>query len=57
MTGTTAAPNNKAIAFGNRPARELAGAAKKATVRKKAKKAISRGMISERAAAKHLAGL
>lgn len=55
MADTTAAPNNKAIAFKAKPQRELAGAAKKATVRKKAKKAISRGMISEKAAAKHLA--
>lgn len=57
MTNTTAAPNNKAVAFKAKPMREPSGAAKKSVVRKKAKKAISRGMISERAAAKHLADL
>lgn len=57
MADTTAAPNNKPVAFKAKPMREVSGAAKKSVVRKKAKKAISRGMISERAAAKHLADL
>ena len=57
MADTTAAPNNKAIAFKGKPIRELAGAAKTSTVRKKAKKAIRRGMISEKAAARHLSDL
>lgn len=57
MADTAAAPNNKPVAFKAKPMREVSGAAKKSVVRKKAKKAISRGMISERAAAKHLADL
>lgn len=54
MAETTIAPNNKAVAFGVKPARELGGAAKKSVVRKKAKRAIKRGIISEKAAKKHL---
>lgn len=56
MADTIAAPNNKAVQFAaNKPQRELAGAAKKSLTRKVAKRAIKRGMISEKAANKHLA--
>ena len=61
MADTTLAPNNKAIAFGDEPEREPAGVANAAPikkpskhVRKTAKRAIKRGMISEKAAKKHL---
>lgn len=57
MADTVAAPNNKAVAFKGKPMREPSGAAKKSMVRKKAKKAITRGMISEKAAARHLSDL
>jgi hypothetical protein len=55
MADTTAAPNNKPVAFKAKPIREPSGAAKKSVIRKTAKGAIKRGMISEKAAAKHLA--
>lgn len=57
MAETPVAPNNKAVAFRGKPAREIAGAAKKSVTRKRAKKAIQRGMISEKAAKKHLGEL
>ena len=60
MADTTTAPNNKATAFRGKPDREPAGVTntapmkvKKAT-RKKASRAIKRGMISEKAAKRHL---
>jgi hypothetical protein len=54
MADTTTAPNNKPVAFKGKVTRELAGAAKKSVTRKRAKKAIQRGMISEKAAKRHL---
>lgn len=59
MAQTPVAPNNKAISFGTKPEREIAGhkisgAAKKSSIRKTAKRAMKRGMISPKAAAKHL---
>jgi hypothetical protein len=54
MAETTSAPNNKPVAFKGAVTREPSGAAKKAVVRKKAKSAMKRGMISEKAAARHL---
>jgi hypothetical protein len=57
MANTVSAPNNKTVAFKGKPMRELSGAAKKSTVRKRAKKAVARGMISEKAAARHLPDL
>lgn len=57
MADTTSAPPNKAIAYQGKPAREPAGAAKKSITRKKAKSAIKRGMISEKAAKRHLGDL
>lgn len=54
MADTTTAPNNKPVAFRGKPQRELAGAAKKSVTRKTAKRAIKRGMISEKAAKRHL---
>lgn len=68
MAESTTAPNNKPVTFGAKVVREPAGvtdaapmkprapsgAAKKAVVRKKAKGAIKRGMISEKAAKRHL---
>lgn len=63
MAETTNAPNNKPVAFGAKPDREMAGemakprnpAVKKLSPRgrKKAKSAIKRGMISEKAAKRH----
>lgn len=54
MADTAVAPNNKAVAFKGKVDRELAGAAKKSVTRKVAKKAIKRGLISEKAAKRHL---
>ena len=61
MAETTSAPNNKPVTFkGDRTDREPAGVANTAPMkpakgmRKKAKSAIKRGMISPKAAAKHL---
>lgn len=72
MADTTAAPNNKPVAFGakatrekagaadadmaasTKPPRAVSGAAKTSAIRKTAKGAIKRGMISEKAAHKHL---
>lgn len=63
MAETTLAPNNKAVDFGAKvdaepagvpKAREPSGAAKSASIRKKAKGAINKGMISEKAAKKFL---
>lgn len=57
MAETPTAPNNKAVAFKGKPMREPAGAVKKAVTRKRAKSAIKRGMISPKAAARHLKDL
>lgn len=57
MAETAAAPNNKAISFKAKPGREPSGAAKKSMVRKRAKKAVTRGLISEKAARRHLPDL
>jgi hypothetical protein len=63
MAETTTAPNNKPVAFGQKVTREPSGiakvrapsgAAKSAVIRKKAKGAINKGMISEKAAKKYL---
>lgn len=63
MAETTSAPNNKPVAFGAKAASEPSGvakprapsgAAKSAVIRKKAKGAINRGMISEKAAKRYL---
>lgn len=54
MADTTTAPNNKPVDFGDKVTREVSGAAKKSVVRKGAKRAIKRGMISEKAAKRHL---
>lgn len=63
MAETTPAPNNKPVDFGKEVSREPAGAAKlrepsgaakSASIRKKAKGAINKGMISEKAAKKFL---
>lgn len=62
MADTNAAPNNKPVAFGNEVGREPAGIANAAPMkpskhqRKTAKRAIRKGMISEKAAKKHLGG-
>jgi hypothetical protein len=60
MADSTAAPNNKAVAFRGKPEREPAGVSNAAPMkppkskRKQAKRAIKRGMISEKAAKRHL---
>ena len=63
MANTPIAPNNKAVTFRGKPEREPAGVtdtapmkAKKPSkgLRKSAKGAIKRGMISEKAAKRHL---
>jgi len=60
MADTTAAPNNKALAYKGKPEREPAGVQNTAPMkppkakRKTAKRAIKRGMISEKAAKRHL---
>ncbi len=57
MAETTAAPANKAVAYQGKPLRAPSGAAKKSVVRKKAKSAINRGLVSEKAARRHLGDL
>lgn len=62
MAETTAAPNNKPVSFGAKTEREPAGVTNAAPMKKKpskqfrksAKGAIKRGMISEKAAKRHL---
>lgn len=54
MAETPVAPNNKSVAFRGKPMREPAGAAKTSVQRVRAKRAIKRGAISEKAAKKHL---
>ena len=68
MADTSAAPNNKPVKFGAKAGREMAGTRMNAedqpvdgkppkpakAARKKAKSAIKRGMISPKAAARHL---
>lgn len=54
MANTTTAPANKAVTYQGKPVREPSGAAKKAVTRKRAKRAIKVGMISEKAAKRHL---
>jgi hypothetical protein len=50
MAETTPAPNNKQVAFKGKPMREMK------RVKKNASRAVKRGMISEKAAKKHLKG-
>lgn len=62
MADSTTAPNNKPVSFGvKKPAREPAGITNAAPIkkpskalRKNANRAIKRGMISPKAAKKHL---
>lgn len=54
MAATTTAPNNKSVAYKGKPMREPSGAAKKSVTKKRAKSAINRGLISEKAAKRHL---
>jgi hypothetical protein len=61
MAETAPAPNNKAVSFGaKKPAHEPAGVDNAAPIkppkakRKQAKRAVARGMISEKAAKRHL---
>lgn len=54
MADTTTAPANKAIAYSGKP---KAPRKNKAVTRKKAESAINRGMISEKAAKRHLGDL
>jgi hypothetical protein len=69
MAETPIAPNNKPVTFGAKPGREMAdtrvnaedrpvdGKPKKPKIRKAAKGAIKRGMISEKAAKRHFGGV
>lgn len=58
MAETPVAPNNKPVAFGTKPEREPSTVAakpkKSKALRKRASGAIKRGMISEKAAKRHL---
>jgi hypothetical protein len=55
MAETTAAPNNKPVNFGRKTEGEAVAKPKMAkATRKKASRAIKRGMISEKAAKRHL---
>ena len=54
MAATLAAPNNKSVTYRAKPVREPSGAVKQAVTRKKAKGAMKRGLISEKAAKRHL---
>lgn len=53
MAGTTSAPANRAIAYQGKPSGNRKN---KAVTRKAAKSAINRGLISEKAAKRHLDG-
>jgi hypothetical protein len=57
MADTTSAPNNKPVTFRGKPEREASTPARpkisKAT-KKRAKGAINRGLVSEKAAKRHL---
>lgn len=62
MAETTTAPANKTIKYGGgrrqgKTLRAPSGAAKKSVIRKKAKSAINRGLVSEKAAKRHLGDL
>lgn len=54
MAETVAAPNNKAVAFKGKPVREMSGTSKSKAVQHKASRAIKRGLVSEKAAKRHL---
>jgi hypothetical protein len=57
MAETSVAANNKPVSFGVKPMHEIAGVKKAKpmkAVRKTAKGAMKRGLISEKAAARHL---
>lgn len=54
MADTAIAANNKSVAYGTKLVREPSGAAKKWVMRKNAKRSINRGLVSEKAAARHL---
>lgn len=56
MSETSASPNNKSIAFGRKGEREMTKQKKRFSpqLRQTAKHAIKRGMISAKAAKKHL---
>jgi hypothetical protein len=51
MSDTTSAPANKAVAYQGKP---KAARNSKAVMRKAAKSAIKRGLVSEKAAKRHL---
>ncbi len=64
MADTTTATNNKPVSFGVKTEREPAGVDNtapmkmpKKAVRKNAKSAMKRGLISEKAAKRHLSGV
>lgn len=64
MAETTVAANNKPVTFGAKPDREPAGLTNAAPMKKTSKKfrkmakgAIKRGMISPKAAKRHLGGV
>ena len=54
MADTSVAPNNKSVQFGTKVGREPAGVKPAKGLRKKASKAFKRGLISEKAAKRHL---
>lgn len=54
MAETTASPANKAVTYQGKPEREHIRAPKKVSVKKAAKRAIKRGLVSEKAAKRHL---
>lgn len=53
MADTTTQPNNKAVAFKGKPHREYVRKGEMSTKRA-ARRALKRGLISEKAAKKHL---
>jgi hypothetical protein len=55
MAETKTAPNNKTVAYRGKPKREPSGAVKRKRA-KSAKSAINRGLISNKAAKRHLGG-
>lgn len=54
MADTTTAPNNKSVAFKSKAVREMSGTSKSKAVAHKASRAIKRGLVSPKAAKRHL---
>jgi hypothetical protein len=56
MAETTTDANNKTVSYKRKPGREMVAALKPKSTKKRAKSAINRGLISNKAAKRHLGG-